>query len=328
LGLHARDIFKGATAVRVPGASSNESNIQELADLEGPAVLVKAVELVIKNGTTIRRLETDYATPSAEKRVLGITISPVRGAGGEPLGAAGLVSDLTAITKMSQQIQMQENMAALGEMSAGIAHEFKNSLATISGYAQMLSSDDAASPDEQFAGKIASETAALSRIVNDFLNFARPQGLAQEVVDLGAILQDCAQEAHVTLEGVPAAEPLTILGDPTALRQALSNLLRNSAEAVTEGTKAVVRLDTALETDSLRISLCDNGSGIPAEDLPRIFIPFFTTKSTGTGLGLALVHRIVTEQSGSIQVQSSPAGTTFTLTFPRFKNANVAAISR
>jgi signal transduction histidine kinase len=337
-GLHTRDIFRGVSKVRMPvdsvkelsAGAASESNPDSESG-EGAAPLLRAIELCIKKGAQIRRIEADYRTPAGESRVLGITLSPVRGAGGEALGAAALISDLTEITHLAQQMRLRESMAALGEMSAGIAHEFKNSLATISGYAQMLQKETDASTSNQFAGKIAGETASLARIVNDFLNFARPQGMEREPLDLRRMLEDCAEEARVELsaEGCPAEIP--VLGDPTALRQAFSNLLRNSAEAARPGEVAKVTLSAKSDGAGTVLVLADNGAGIPPEQLPRIFIPFFTTKPEGTGLGLALVHRIITEHGGTISVASSASGVTFTLAFPPShsagKRANIAVHS-
>lgn len=318
-GLHARDAFRGVSAVRLPPPATTDTSITQLAGLEGTQLLVVAIDLAGRRGLSFRRLEAEYTAPDGARRVLGVTISPVKGAGGEALGAAVLLSDLTEITHLAHQMRLRENMASLGEMSAGIAHEFKNSLATISGYAQMLSAAKLPPEDADFASKIASETTALSRIVNDFLNFARPQSLATEPVDLVAVLRDCAAECRVELVLTPLAEPCVALGDPTALRQAFSNLLRNSAEAVTDGQPARVQADIAAAPDTIRLALTDNGHGIPPDVLPRIFVPFFTTKSAGTGLGLALVHRIITELGGTIQAATSASGATFTLTLPRAK---------
>jgi signal transduction histidine kinase len=319
-GLHCRDIFRGVSKVRMPVTTAAAA----VDEGEGQAPLLKAVDAAIKQGAQFRRIEADYKTPTGHSRVLGITISPIRGAAGEPMGAAALISDLTEITQLSQQMRLRENMAALGEMSAGIAHEFKNSLATISGYAQMLQRENDAATTTQFAGKIAGETASLARIVNDFLNFARPQGLARERLDLRQMLEDCAAEAKVELNTESCPAEIIATGDPTALRQAFSNLLRNSAEAVRPGEVAKVKLTVGANGATTTISLSDNGTGIPAEEIPRIFIPFFTTKPEGTGLGLALVHRIVTEHAGTINVSSSASGTTFTIAFP----PSVSAVNR
>ena len=312
-GLHARDMFRGVTAVRIP---ENQPSVDETSE-NGP--LVKMIELCTRQGQSFRRIEADYKTPDGQTRVLGITVSPVRSTKDEAVGAACLISDLTEITHLSQQMRLRENMAALGEMSAGIAHEFKNALATISGYAQMLEQE--ARGDENragFASKIAVETDALARIVTDFLNFAKPQGLQREPIAIRPVLEDCAREAGVQLEFGSFPEGAVVEGDPVALRQAFSNLLRNSAEAASENTRPAVRIEGAASGTGLKFSLKDNGSGIDAAELNRIFIPFFTTKATGTGLGLALVHRIVTEHGGTVAVASEGTGkgATFTLTFP------------
>jgi len=206
-------------------------------------------------------------------------------------------------------------------MSAGIAHEFKNSLATILGYAQMLKNEGDQQTVTNFAGKIAEETSNLARVVTDFLNFARPQDSDSatpsdlEPIPLRALLEECARSYDLDLEtGIP--EGTEILGDQTAWRQAFANLLRNSAEAAHEGTRARVRVSAEPAGAQLRIRFQDNGCGIPAEQLEKIFIPFFTTKDRGTGLGLALVHRIVTRHGGTIQATSSEHGTEFLLSLP------------
>jgi len=244
---------------------------------------------------------------------------------GALLGTACLISDLTEMSNMAQQVRLQENMASLGEMSAGIAHEFKNSLATISGYSQML----AGGPDpetREFAQKIALETGNLTRIVTDFLNFARPRGMQREPLDLRAMLEDCARENGVTLtmQNVPA--PCTVVADPTALRQVFSNLMRNSKEAERPGTAIAITAQTENKGNQQLIRISDNGSGIPQDKLAKIFIPFFTTKAEGTGLGLALVHRIVTDHGGAVSVSSNQTGTTFTIALPRSaeESANAA----
>jgi signal transduction histidine kinase len=317
--MRARGIFKTVTGVRFAEGGDHAGD---------PAVaLVAAIERSIAEGALFRRIEADYATPAGQSRVLGITISPVRQADGARLGAVCLLTDLTDITRMSEQLRLNENMAALGEMSAGIAHEFKNSLATISGYAQMLTAENNGTSD--FAQRIVTETGNLSRIVSDFLKFARPQGVDKEEVALVPLLEESARENNVRLSVAQSGDDFRITADSTALKQAISNLFRNSAEAA--GDSAQVLANVNATTGSVKIQLTDNGGGIPPENLQKIFIPFFTTKATGTGLGLALVHRIITEQGGTISVESPvtlPAGgfgTTFTLTFPRGTSSQSAA---
>ena len=253
--------------------------------------------------------------------MLGITLSAVRDPQGSGLGVACLTSDLTEISDLARQMRLRENLASLGEMSAGIAHEFKNSLATISGYAQMLQNEKDAGVTANFAAKIAGETSNLTRVVTDFLNFARPQdsaGLTEsnsEALPLADLLRESAQSCDLDLDLQVPAE-LKIMGDLTAWRQAFSNLLRNSAEAAHSGVRAKVRISAEQQDSQLIIKITDNGCGIPKEQLDKIFIPFFTTKDHGTGLGLALVHRIVSRHGGAIKATSSGQGTEFVISLP------------
>src|ERR1700682_2371001 len=170
-GFHIRDLFYGIREVRWPGGSTSDS----------PAPFVAEMERTIRDATPFQRVEADYVTPTGEKRVLGIGASAVRGKKGEILGVSCLVADLTHISELSRQVQLKENLASLGEMSAGIAHEFKNSLATISGYAQMLVQEAASDTGREFAGKIASETESLSRIVTEFLRVSSPQRVGRQI---------------------------------------------------------------------------------------------------------------------------------------------------
>jgi PAS domain S-box-containing protein len=227
--LHARDVFRGATATRPVQGS-----------------LPEVLERAAKTREAVQRIEVDYTTPQGESRMLGLTISPVQDKSGMLLGTACLISDLTEMNKMAQQVRLQDNMASLGEMSAGIAHEFKNSLATISGYSQMLATEP--NPEtREFAQKIALETNNLTRIVTDFLNFARPRGMQRESLDLIAMLNDCARENGLTLR-LEAPAQCDVVGDTTALRQVFANLMRNSKEAARPGAVLTVSVKVEQKT--------------------------------------------------------------------------------
>ena len=303
-GLHTRDLMKGVHSVRTETGQTA---------VEVSSFLRAITDAPLHNQTT--RFEVDYRTPGRVEKVLAITVSPIRSNVGTFLGSTCLITDRTQISSLARQMRIRENLASLGEMSAGIAHEFKNSLATISGYAQMLKGE----PDEtvsEFATRIQGTTENLTRVVTDFLNFARPQQLKREPIELRPVLDDCGRETRVTLEFQNFPEGLTVNGDRTALRQVFSNLLRNAAEAARSDTPVRVTVRASTSDTTADISLHDNGTGIPEAALKNIFIPFFTTKAQGTGLGLALVHRIIVEHGGSIRAGNDLEGAVFTLSLP------------
>ena len=277
--------------------------------------LAKLIAGCLAEAHTYRREEIEYATPDGELRHLGVTISPTVSTTGQPTGALCLLSDLTELTALQHQIQVKESLAALGELSAGIAHEFKNSLATISGYAQMIRSEATGDVAEN-SQRILEQTRALAHVVTEFLKFARPMVLSNEEVALDMLVERAISEVQDAIPDVEISvggEMEHISGDEALLRQVLLNLVRNAAEAAGSqpfGGRVVVT--GALELSSgrpvQRITISDNGPGIPPGDLARIFAPFYTTKANGTGLGLAVVQKIVLQHGGTVEARNRPEG--------------------
>lgn len=271
----------------------------------------------LEQGKTFRREEVEYLTPSHELRQLGVTISPILRGPKEVTGAICLLSDLTELAALQKQIHVKENLAALGELSAGIAHEFKNALATISGYAQMIRSEAKPGTEiREYGEKILDQTRALSHVVTEFLKFARPLELADEQVVLRPIIEQVMAEVSEAVPSVPITSEGVfgdVSGDDALLRQAILNLARNAAEAVTDnagGGRVIIRgeVERSGLQQGQRISIADNGPGIPPEALTKIFMPFYTTKANGTGLGLAVVQKIVVQHGGTIEVRNQLQG--------------------
>lgn len=278
----------------------------------------------LTQGQTFRRQEIEYRPPSGELRQLGVTISPILNRGGQLTGALCLLSDLTELTALQRQMQMKESLAALGELSAGIAHEFKNSLATISGYAQMIRAETEGDAAEN-AQRILQQTRALAHVVTEFLKFARPQELANEEVPLKVLVDRVISEIRDSLPQAQIASDgqfECVSGDEGLLRQVVLNLVRNAAEAAGEanpGPQVVVRgvVEQSGGRALQRMIVSDNGPGIPPTDLHKIFAPFFTTKANGTGLGLAIVQKIILQHGGSIEARNRPeGGAEFTICLP------------
>ena len=295
--------------------------------------LAQMLTACLRDGKTFQRGEVEHLTAEGEVRRLGVTISPIyrhermtvrRNVSDPPRrpekkvsGALCLMSDLTELTALQKQIRWKENLAALGEMSAGIAHEFKNSLATISGYAQMIRSESKPGETRESAEKILDQTRALTHVVTEFLKFAKPLEICYETVSMAALverlideLRESVPQCTFTSEGMFLELP----GDEALLRQALLNLARNGAESAGAGTGKAARVSISGTLEELggrkwqRICVADNGPGIPERDLQKIFLPFYTTKSEGTGLGLAVVQKVALQHGGSIEARNRAGG--------------------
>jgi len=241
------------------------------------------------------------------------------------------MTDITEVIELRERMKLKDNLASLGEMAAGLAHEFKNSLATIHGYVQLLEAQavGTASDADRRVTLDASlnEVRLLSKLVTDFLNFARPHELNLVTVDLRSIIEASVNEVRPTLAEnaielrVEGRFP-QLAGDESLLRRAFVNLLRNAAEAIDPNSpnKAIVisgAVDDGPDRRYAHVTVADTGSGISHEDLPRVFIPFFTTKSRGYGIGLALVQKILVGHSGHVSVEKSDAsGTVFHCRLP------------
>ena len=253
---------------------------------------------------------------------LGVSVSPL-GTGGDH-GVICLFSDLTNVVELEEQLRLKETLARLGELTAGIAHEFRNGLATIHGYSRLI--DPAALPAayRPYLEGIRQEADTLGQVVTNFLNFARPERLSFAPVDLGRIAQraadDLRQELPPGTRVDVAGEFAPADGDEALLRQVFGNLIRNAAEAcATAGVEPRIVIRGSIDTTrgAGRISVEDNGPGIPKADRERVCQPFFTTRARGTGLGLSLVQKIVVMHNGRVSVGESPAGGAgIELTFP------------
>jgi len=278
--------------------------------------LFDVIDECIDSQTAIVRRAVMLADDGGGATHLGVTVSPLSDEDGTVHGAICLFTDLTAVKDLEEQLRLKDSLATVGELTAGIAHEFRNGLATIHGYSKLL--DLNALPDayRAYVQGIRAETESLSQVVTNFLNFARPAQLALSRVDLQAICERAADEVRPDARGlggdVEVSGEFGVLdGDEVLLRQAFSNLLRNALEACA-GASTPPRIVIQSEIDAAqkvsRIAVTDNGPGIAPALRERVFRPFFTSKRNGTGLGLALVQKIIVFHNGRITVGSSADG--------------------
>jgi signal transduction histidine kinase len=303
------------------GEGTLPTNFREL--LAGAPPLAAAIDECLSTGQAIVRRALRVPAPTRATH-FGVTVSRLAGADGTQLGAICLFSDLTAVMDLEEQLRLKDTLARLGELTAGIAHEFRNGLATIHGYSRLIDPQAVPAAYIPYVQGIRQETEALGKVVTNFLNFARPEHVVLNPVDLRDIVQravdDIATErgagAEVRLEGDFA----TIDGDEVLLRQVFSNLLRNAVEACADAHRhPVVAIVGTVDHQQrvVRVAVNDNGPGVPADSAERVFRPFFTTKAQGTGLGLAIVQKIVVTHNGRVGIGASPlGGASLQLTFP------------
>jgi len=223
------------------------------------------------------------------------------------------------INSLKEQLIMKERLAALGEVAAGIAHEFRNPMGVIAGYAKLLLKGmEDADARKEIVQAILNEIEGMDRVMEELLKFSKSEPIGSMEIDLVSFITDIVKSMGQTASQIKVSPcgPVSISGDKTLLRQALKNLLQNAVHA---GDK--IRIDIE-KTDlsgrkGVSIAVKDNGKGIPETDFNKIFMPFYTTKSSGTGIGLALVQKIALAHGGSVSVNSKEGkGSTFRLVLP------------
>lgn len=244
------------------------------------------------------------------------------------MGAFSALGD--EIKSLKEQLMVRERLAALGEVSAGIAHEFRNPMGVIAGYAKLLlNSLEHNDKRRELATGILKEIGEMNSIMEEMLKFSKSEPVKKADINLTKSIEDVIQGMGENTDKIDfdLAADILIKGDEILLKQAFKNLIRNALDAgdkvwieVKRGAWGVERQELGRESqrDGVYITVRDNGKGIAAEDLKKIFMPFYTTKQGGVGIGLALVQKIVTEHGGNISVKSMEGkGSTFKLFLPK-----------
>jgi len=218
------------------------------------------------------------------------------------------------VLRMEKEISLREHLVSLGEMSAGIAHEFKNALGSIIGFTKLAIKKHGRGT---YLGKIEKEADALNRIVNKFLFFAKPQELEKELLSIEDILSELTEDSpeNITVKLNIEKTP-EISADRYLLKSAFSNVLKNAYESMPNGGTVTIELSSDEGRDSLKILFHDEGSGIISNIRKEIFTPFFSTKAGGAGLGLSIVYKVITLHNGSVGVKSSRKGTAVEIELP------------
>ncbi len=300
LGIDAKDI--------------SQLNLQSIFDFKS-----SGIDRALTDGTPVTDVEIVYEKPSG-RLVLSLSASPIVDAGRKPpySGAVVILRDLTEIKRLQAKVRRSEKLAAIGELAAGIAHEVRNPLSSIRGFAQFLKRVLKDRPKEgEYADLMVKEVDRINNVVTNLLSFARPLQPEPTPTDirefLGHTLRLVEEDARTRKIDIrldlPTDQDLQeVKIDGNQMTQVMLNLVLNALQAVGAGGR--VRLAARIEGGFLELCVEDDGPGIPPERVKRIFDPFFTTKEKGTGLGLAIAQMIVENQGGEIHVSSPVPGKT------------------
>jgi len=301
---------------------NSESYLQTLSDYQPLADILSGI---IEHKTAVERLEERIIRKSGSEKILGVSGSPVYDHMGRTVGAILLLADMTEVRRLQSEVAFKEKMAAVGEMSAGLAHELRNAMMAIVGYSRFLtklSLEDARV--QEIALSINSESANCETMLKRFLMFAKPISFTPEPLSLPDITEAVVQK----LTHLAAADKIEIhseyatglpdyMGDRTALDQIVTNLVKNAVEAAPANGKVFVKVGHDFEENSFQMEISDNGPGIPPKNHQKIFSPFFTTREKGTGLGLAIVKKLVTSLGGKINLDTAlESGCRFIVSLP------------
>ncbi len=310
LGVDREDVF----------GLSVESALEALVP-EFAGELLQALEAE----TSKQRHEILITQPDGREVPLGLSISMLKDENGRKRGVIAVFQDLTEARRMQERMRKADRLAAIGELSAGIAHEIRNPLASISGSIEMLYNElELSGENKRLMELIIKESDRLDRIINDFLEFARLRPPSRDAVSLCR----CLDDVFVLLGNTPAMQggleaeirhldgDVTVRIDEEQMKQVLLNLAINAGEAM-DGSGTILVETARVGADEVRISFADEGVGIGEEEAARLFEPFFTTKEGGTGLGLAIANKIVEAHGGRIEVQNrAQGGAEFSIIIP------------
>jgi two-component system sensor histidine kinase PilS (NtrC family) len=320
---HQRVISFNHAAENISGLGFQSVVGRQVAEvMQLPAALVHALDHGLSGGSA-RRLEFKHRRPDGREIDVGLSATHLETPGGRA-GYLITFQDLTDIKKLENDARMQQRLAAVGEMAAGIAHEIRNPLASMSGSIQILRQElPLSSEQEQLMDIVLRESERLNTTIRSFLAYARPQKSSTTRFDVRRVISDAAlllrnsselQDGHVIDVDLPATD-IWYDADENQIKQIVWNLATNGLRAMPGGGR--LQLAAATEPGGVVITVKDEGIGIPAEELDGLFQPFHGSFAKGSGLGLAIVHRTVTDYKGEIEILSRKgSGTTMSVHLP------------
>lgn len=311
---HAAELMLGSSAHQLAG-----QNIRTALPTEWNQLAENS-----RNHQSIIEQEIDYVFADGQILPLSISVAKILNDSGSFLGNLFIFRDMRELRRLQEEIRRKEKLAAIGNLAAGVAHEIRNPLSSIKGFAKYFEGRSAQGSEERELAKVmAKEVDRLNRVITELLDLVRPVDLRIKSVDINEVIEHSlylirqdAEAKNITIHFDANPQLPQIEMDPDRITQALLNLYLNAIQAIgTGGTLSVIV--KSINGSGLKISVQDTGKGIPPEDLANIFNPYFTTKASGTGLGLAVVQKVIEQHQGKITVASTPqSGTHFDMSIP------------
>lgn len=298
-----------------------EKPLQDLDNLAGLSIYKELMSAHSERDRT-------YVLPSGEKKILQISHSDIFSPVVNDNVTIALIEDLTELRQLEETLKQSEKMAAVGGLAAGIAHEIRNPLAGISGSIELLSQTTTNSDDQKLMKIILREIDRLNNLVGEFLEYSRPETPPTDEVDLVSLLSEVLDNLKLNKNLRPdinlkasLSGKVLILGKRDKLKQAFLNIILNSFQALQEVSNPEFELQIILKNSRVQVLIRDTGCGMSPETKKRMFEPFHTTKPKGTGLGLAVTHKILDGHKAQLFVESEVGkGTEFVITFPLVQN--------
>ena len=305
----------GSGRERLEGRNITDLLGHGVAEILGPPetrALVRDQEIEIRRGPGVRI-------------ALSLSAAPLRDDTGQELGSVILIKDLRQIRELQEKVRRSERLASLGRLAAGVAHEIRNPLSSIRGFAQYFQKRFKGQAEEEgYASVMIREVDRLNRVITELLDFAGPKEPRREPHSLEEIADHAlkllapdieARKVTVVKEYEPGLPPIPV--DRDQISQVFINILLNAIQSMGEGGEIRIGMRRSASPPGIEVRIADTGAGIPADDLEKVFEPFFSRKRKGTGLGLAIVHQIIAGHRGEIGVESAAGkGTTFRIILP------------
>ena len=311
--IHGKIVSYNLLALELLGLKESEvrgMDFNEVIDFETTGIFQ-----TLNHCLSLLDREINYRKKSGEIVPLALSITPIMDEAESCRGAVIILRDLREIKQLEEKVRRSEKLAAIGELAAGVAHEIRNPLSSIRGFAQYLRHTLKDKPREkEYAETMVSEVDRINTVVTDLLTFARPMEAELAPTDLTELLEHTVRLVQADARALKAGIQMDINDlskvplDADRMTQAILNLLLNSLQTVKTGGQITVGADMNPSDSCLTIWVEDDGPGIPADQKEKIFDPFFTTREKGTGLGLAIVHKIVENHNGDISLESPPNG--------------------